>query len=338
MPFFGGGTSDYKIVGTNVKGSSTSLPAAIGGNNIALGVGALPLVINGTQNIAIGNGAGGTLIDGDANFIVGFNGGSFLDPDSNQNVIINSSLGGGPLLLTRSLSIFGAASADDSIAIGRSSSATGINAIVIGQSAEGVEDCVSIGRASVGGAIGSVVIGANITDSGTLSVLIGDSFAQNVRIGAFDFGTNKPLQNLYTSSVPVTLPNDTLENTILSITVPAGTIFENGVIYLDVFFETVSGTGSLIWRLKADGVTLRASTATFGTAPKGLKAILSNKGDVALNKLILQTLNSSYTMATGPFTDLTLDFSSDITFTVTAQKSVAGDNINLAYSNMSFVK
>lgn len=336
MPFFGGGTSDYKIVGTNVKGSSTSLPAAIGGNNIALGVGALPLVINGTQNIAIGNGAGGTLIDGDANFIVGFNGGSFLDPDSNQNVIINSSLGGGPLLLTRSLSIFGAASADDSIAIGRSSSATGINAIVIGQSAEGVEDCVSIGRASVGGAIGSVVIGANITDSGTLSVLIGDSFAQNVRIGAFDFATNPPLQVIEQTALPVTLPSDTVENTVLSVDVNAGLMRENSALFIDAIFQTASATGSLTLRLKADGVTIWATSAIFGTAMKGFKSKIANKNDLALNKIITEQLNGSYTIAGSPPADLTLDFNNTITFTVTAQKSNGADNINLAFSNVSF--
>lgn len=335
MPFFGGGTSDYKIVGTNIKGSPTSMPAVVGGNNAALGVGALPLLVGGTFNIAIGNSTGPNLIDSNANILIGYSAGNNLDETSNGNVLL-SSFGNGILSpISDSIAIKGSVSGDNAISMGRSAVA-GALAVAIGQGSNAPDNTVCIGNSANSSANYSVLIGDSLVDGGVVSVLIGDITARNVRVGAFDFSANPPLQVIEQSSVPVTLPNDTLENTILTVDVNPGLMRENSALFIDAIFQTASATGSLTLRLKADGVTIWTSTAMFGTNPKGLRSKIINKNDLALNKLIMEQLNSTYTFNVSPIADLTLDFNNLITFTVTAQKSAAADNINLAFSNFSF--
>lgn len=335
MPFFGGGTSDYKIVGTNIKGSPTSMPAVVGGNNAALGVGALPLLVGGTFNIAIGNSTGPNLIDSNANILIGYSAGNNLDETSNGNVLL-SSFGNGILSpISDSIAIKGSVSGDNAISMGRSAVA-GALAVAIGQGSNAPDNTVCIGNSANSSANYSVLIGDSLVDGGVVSVLIGDITARNVRVGAFDFSANPPLQVIEQSSVPVTLPNDTLENTVLTVDVNSGLMRENSALFIDAIFQTVSATGSLTLRLKADGVTIWTSTAMFGTALKGLRSKIINKNDLALNKLIMEQLNSTYAFNVSPIADLTLDFNNLITFTVTAQKSAAADNINLAFSNFSF--
>lgn len=335
MPFFGGGTSDYKIVGTNIKGSPTSMPAVVGGNNAALGVGALPLLVGGTFNIAIGNSTGPNLIDSNANILIGYSAGNNLDETSNGNVLL-SSFGNGILSpISDSIAIKGSVSGDNAISMGRSAVA-GALAVAIGQGSNAPDNTVCIGNSANSSANYSVLIGDSLVDGGVVSVLIGDITARNVRVGAFDFSANPPLQVIEQSSVPVTLPNDTLENTILTVDVNPGLMRENSALFIDAIFQTVSGSGSLTIRLKADGVQIWATSAIFGTAMKGFKSKIANKNDLALNKIITEQLNGSYTIAGSPPADLTLDFNNTITFTVTAQKSNGADNINLAFSNVSF--
>lgn len=335
MPFFGGGASDYKIVGTNVKGSTTSLPAAVGGNNMGLGVGALPLIINGIGNIAVGNGAGPNLIDSNGNILVGYLAGHNLDEPSNSNVLLNSH--GNSILsaVNNSIAIKGTVTGDNAISMGRSAVA-GQQSVAIGQASNAPDNSVCVGNSTNSSANYSVLIGDSLVDGGVVSVLIGDITARNVRVGAFDFSANPPLQVIEQSGVPVTLPNDTLENTVLTVDVNSGLMRENSALFFETFFQTVSGSGSLTIRLKADGVQIWATSAIFGTAMKGFKSKIANKNDLALNKIITEQLNGSYTIAGSPPADLTLDFNNTITFTVTAQKSNGADNINLAFSNVSF--
>lgn len=335
MPFFGGGTSDYKIVGTNIKGSPTSMPAVVGGNNAALGVGALPLLVGGTFNIAIGNSTGPNLIDSNANILIGYSAGNNLDETSNGNVLL-SSFGNGILSpISDSIAIKGSVSGDNAISMGRSAVA-GALAVAIGQGSNAPDNTVCIGNSANSSANYSVLIGDSLVDGGVVSVLIGDITARNVRVGAFDFSANPPLQVIEQSSVPVTLPNDTLENTILTVDVNPGLMRENSALFIDAIFQTVSATGSLTLKLKADGVTIWTSSVIFAvSAAKGFRSKIINKNDLALNKLITEQLNSTYAFNVSPLADLTLDFNNLITFTVTAQKSAAADNINLAFSNFS---
>lgn len=72
MPFFGGGSSDYKIVGTNIKGGTGAMPAVIGDNNIALGLGSMNAAINTDRQIAIGTSAAGAIATGYDNIYVGY--------------------------------------------------------------------------------------------------------------------------------------------------------------------------------------------------------------------------------------------------------------------------
>lgn len=337
MPFFGGGTSDYKIVGTNIKGSPTSMPAVVGGNNAALGVGALPLLVGGTFNIAIGNSTGPNLIDSNANILIGYSAGNNLDETSNGNVLL-SSFGNGILSpISDSIAIKGSVSGDNAISMGRSAVA-GALAVAIGQGSNAPDNTVCIGNSANSSANYSVLIGDSLVDGGVVSVLIGDITARNVRVGAFDFSANPPLQVIEQSSVPVTLPNDTLENTILTVDVNPGLMRENSALIIDAIFQVLTGaSGSLTIKLKADGVTLWASSAIFGSGARGFNSKIVNKNDLTLNKLLLQTLNSTYTYAGSTnIADLTLDFNNTITFTVTAQKSNAADNMSLIFSSFLF--
>ena len=71
MPFFGGGSGDYHIIVTNIKGGTDAAPATTGSNNMALGNGALQNLIVGDDNIAIGNNAGQAINNSGHTVIIG---------------------------------------------------------------------------------------------------------------------------------------------------------------------------------------------------------------------------------------------------------------------------
>lgn len=95
MPFFGGGTGDYHIVGTNIKGGTQAAPAVIGDNNMALGNGAGQLLSNADQNVLIGNAAGAGLTNAVQNIVMGYEAGASMSPVAYSNVIIGAEAAGG---------------------------------------------------------------------------------------------------------------------------------------------------------------------------------------------------------------------------------------------------
>lgn len=334
MPFFGGGATDYKIVGTNIKGSPTSLPAVVGGNNIGLGVGALPLIINGIQNIAVGNGAGTNLIDSNGNILIGYLAGNNLDETSNSNVLLNSF--GNSILspISDSIAIKGSVSGDNAISMGRSAVA-GALAVAIGQGSNAPDNTVCIGNSANSSANYSVLIGDSLVDGGVVSVLIGDITARNVRIGVYNFAAYPPLQTFEESAVAVTAPNDLVENTVVTFTVPANTLRANSLIKIANYFSHTL-TGNCTIRLKANGATILTLIPGTGNTTSGFDVSITNKNNIAANLLSGNNWISAFFAA--PFTpiDTTIDFSADVTFTITVQKTVAGNAVVMNAFNSFF--
>lgn len=411
MPFFGFGGSDYKIVGTNVKGGgSGTLPATVGGNNMGLGVGSLPLVINGAENLAFGNGAGPNVVDGDGNLFWGYQAGSLLNDPGSNNIIIDSPGSAGALLFNDAVIIKGAAlgdsaiaigevtradnfgvaignnifagvsgigigngasAADSGIALGQTSNAAvgaiaignvsgngvtgasvciGTNArgpfvgsvsdlIAIGEWAQGSAnsaiaiggsttadlDCVVIGHGCSANTQYSVVVGRNIATPAQ-TIAIGQATEPSVRIGLYDFSVSAPMQLAYSSGVAVTAPNDVLENTLATFSIPAGMMGTLGAAIFNLVFSHTL-TDSVTLRIRINGTLVAFAVPTTGTVTS-LIAIMQNKANQALNYFshISTTFNTALSSALG---DLAIDSSVAMLVSITVQKTVAADPVVL---------
>ncbi len=212
--------------------------------------------------------------------------------------------------------------AGEAVAIG-ANAACHEHAVVVGRDSFGQKRAVSVGKGAIATAEDSVVVGANLDDGGVLSVLVGDLLARNVRVGAFDFGAAPPVQNVYSSGVAVTTPNNVAENIVETFTIPGGILGPSG------FFETKacfsqSGSGNTTYRVKIDGVTVTTFTISATSAFVYVGLRLVNRNDETLNR----TANLLFTGVFATESDganTTFDTTGDLDVTITAQKSIAGD-------------
>ena len=182
MPFFGGGSGDYLIVGTNIKGGTGAAPAVIGDNNMALGNGALDSIINGDRNIAIGNGALNVSVNPLDNVAIGYYAAGLVT-SADKSVAIGGISAQSVGYLTSSVIIgYGAASESNLIS---DTVAIGLNAFA---SPAGNFDRAQ-GSVAVGAGAGygykteytdSVLVGAN---AGTNNGIVAGQYLTSVFIG-----------------------------------------------------------------------------------------------------------------------------------------------------------
>lgn len=173
MPFFGG-SGQYVIVGTNIKGGTDAAPSVVGDDNMALGNGALQSAVNANRNIAIGNDALDALVSGYENVVIGDK--AATASTGNEDTVIGANaflqkVGGGNSVAvgndaakratsaTRSVIIGAIAGGysvalDSSIIIGAESGnrvafTQGSGIICIGTDACSVANCLTIGNSAI---------------------------------------------------------------------------------------------------------------------------------------------------------------------------------------------
>jgi len=178
-------------VSTNVAIGSTALNSiTTAGNNVAIGINALPLVTD-SFNTAIGSNALANVTGGDSNTAVGYQ--AFFNGNGVGNVIIGKSAVSNLSLANNSVFIgsacTGANSVSNQIVIGSSAAGIGSNSVVLGNDSiltTALKGNVGIGTTAPGAklhVIGNAIFGENIV-SGSASPL-------NVSFGG-SYGTSTP--------------------------------------------------------------------------------------------------------------------------------------------------
>lgn len=148
---------------------------------------------------------------------------------------------------------------------------------------------------------------------GTQFVLLGISGFENVVLAK--------------SGAAVSLPVDTTEDTVATITIPANSMGANGRIRVTTYWTETNNANSKTTRIKFGGTNF-ASIASANLAQRGTLATISNRN----------ATNSQWGVGTftgvGSYNDqgyitAAIDTTSAVTMLITGQKATAGDTLTL---------
>lgn len=144
--------------------------------------------------------------------------------------------------------------------------------------------------------------------------------------------TSPQVRILAASNAAVSCPADTTEDTLATITVPAGVMGLNGILRVTTHWTFTSSTNSKTWRVKFGSMSAQDNgTTTLGvtsvrchTEIRNVAATNSQKGN-----------SYSFTItgavpATAP-TTAAIDTTAAVTMLITGQKGLAGETLTLDY-------
>lgn len=141
-----------------------------------------------------------------------------------------------------------------------------------------------------------------------------------------------PVRILAASNAAVSCPADTTEDTLATITVPAGAMGLNGILRITTHWTFTGSTNSKTWRVKfgsmsaQDTGTTSASVTSLRchTEIRNVASASSQKG----NSYSLTIAGS--VPATSP-TTAAIDTTAAVTMLITGQKGLAGETLTLDY-------
>lgn len=142
--------------------------------------------------------------------------------------------------------------------------------------------------------------------------------------------TQPPVRVLASSATAVSCAADTNENTLATITVPAGIMGLNGILRITSAWTFTGSTNSKTWRVKFGAMTVQDNgTTTAGVTSIRCVSELRNVGATNSQK------GNSYTWtiagsvpATAP-TTAAIDTTAAVTMLITGQKGLAGETLTL---------
>lgn len=131
------------------------------------------------------------------------------------------------------------------------------------------------------------------------------------------------------SAVAVSGAADTNENTLATITIPAGAMGLNGIlrVYSNWSFTNSANTKTLRYRLGGIGGTVYFQTAQTTQAWYADFRIISNRG--ATNSQVGPQNSAQFGSGSGSPATSTIDTSAATTLVITGQKGLAGDTLTL---------
>jgi hypothetical protein len=155
----GAGSANATYTGTNNTffGSDTGQVITTGSNNVVVGRGSASLLTTGNVNTIVGTQSGNTLVNGSNNILIGFAADVGLAA-TNQAIAIGD----------------GAIASTLGVAIGRIALSNAVNAIAIGEAAQGGSAAsIAIGQNAVAVDTGSIAIGTGASTGASANVVIG---------------------------------------------------------------------------------------------------------------------------------------------------------------------
>lgn len=144
--------------------------------------------------------------------------------------------------------------------------------------------------------------------------------------------TSPQVRILASSNAAVSCPADTTEDTLATITVPAGVMGLNGILRITTHWTITSSANAKTWRVKFGSMSVQDNgTTTLGvtslrcmTELRNVAAANSQKG----NSYSLSNAGSVF--STAPST-ASIDTGASVTMLITGQKETAGQTLTLDY-------
>lgn len=124
------------------------------------------------------------------------------------------------------------------------------------------------------------------------------------------------------------MPNDLVENIALQVSVPAGSMSIYGRVEINFVFTGLAGNSTFTVRKKFAGTTYSTTVTPAAATTDAHNGNITNASSA-----ILQTCLAGYHPTSTTYTEaassLAIDTNAAATFSVTVQKSIAGDTITL---------
>lgn len=347
MPFFGGGSkSSYVLLANgNIQGGTGSIPVLVDTvNNIALGNGTLVFSEAAHRNVVIGDAALSAQYDLiDDNVIIGDS--ASVAPSGVGNTATDAVvIGSGAVGQNGSITIGqgATASAPNEIRL-QTGAVTGASVNIGGSvvtSSNNNERWVSLGNVAgvgrKGVAIGSgsnAAASPGLNDPGAIAIgVLVSSGPNEIRIGGVgnnrvDIGGYPVKRVLFNLNIPVTAPNNILENTLATFVIPGNTLLDNGAARIWMFFENPDH-GSAQFRVYANGILIYLFLGNTNNFFQG-SLIISNNSGSQQNFGMTSNQSSAANLSRNP---QAIDFTADVTIDIRTQSSVATGSIVLDYA------
>jgi hypothetical protein len=132
------------------------------------------------------------------------------------------------------------------------------------------------------------------------------------------------------SGTVATTPADTNENTLATITIPAGVLGASGRIELQAIWSVTSSGNAKTFRIRFSGAAGTQALSKSVTAVSGAtsKTIIQNRNSVSAQYLVTEGMDSAG-VTFGTTASSSEDTSAATTIVITGQKASAGETLNL---------
>lgn len=119
---------------------------------------------------------------------------------------------------------------------------------------------------------------------------------------------------------------DTNENTLATITIPAGAMGANGIVRVTTSFSYSSSATSRTARIKFGGTTYQ-STNVANTGSAKYQTLIANRG--ATNSQSGSNISGIYSTSSGAAVTSSVDTTAAVTILITGQNGLGSDTITL---------
>lgn len=130
------------------------------------------------------------------------------------------------------------------------------------------------------------------------------------------------------SSVAITAPADTTENTLATVTLPGGALGPNGQCRITTMWTTTNNANTKTLRTKFGGTTIGAIAQTTNVSLRDQRQF-GNRGDQASQVATTTGTTTGFGPSTAAVTTMTLDTTVNQSVTITAQKADGADTARL---------
>lgn len=143
--------------------------------------------------------------------------------------------------------------------------------------------------------------------------------------------TQPPVRVLAASNAAVSAAADTNENTLATITVPAGAMGLNGIIRVFTLWTYTNSVNNKTLKVRFGGIggTTYLSVVPTTTAAFSTLTVIGNRGSASSQVGVADAAANVFSATTDAVTTSSVDTSASTTIVITGQKALAGETITL---------
>jgi len=139
---------------------------------------------------------------------------------------------------------------------------------------------------------------------------------------------SQPVRVLGVSGAAVSCAADTAENTLATVTIPAGVMGTNGVLRVTTLWSYTNSANNKTLRINFGGTAYLSNVATTTVAVQAL-VMIRNRGVTNSQVGFTNATFSAIGTTTGTLTTSSVDTTSAQSLTITGQKASAGETLTL---------